>query len=189
MKPRDEYTDAGSCEEMTQEEIRIRSLYLFLACSQAVDEFKGKLEASFPELPLSSQLLLDKVLKRELGMLFRYWATRKIWDRLDAHEADAKALNVALLRLFTEGFRLPRDGSGLRYAELSTPSEEMQELRHRLTDALGMERPPLFDALLGGIGLWRDTVLGYTGEALERPINELLSQVQRWTAQSHEVRP
>ena len=171
---------------MTEEEIRIRSTYLFLACSQAVEQFKDRLVATFPHPPLSSTLLLDKLLRRELGLLFRYWATRKIWERLESNEADAKDLNLAVLRLFVEGFNLPKDGSGLRYAELSTPAEEARELGHRVTDALGMEYQPLLTQLQSGIVLWRDSILKHTIEALERPTDELTAKVKQWAARTPE---
>lgn len=165
---------------MTQEEIRIRSVYLFLACAQAVEQVKDRLVATFPSPPLSSKVLLDVQLRRELGLLFRYWATRKIWKQLEQHEADAKALNLALLRLFTDGFKLSQDGSGLRYAELSTPSEEVGELSHRLTNALGIEHQPMLVVLHSDFLGWRETVLTHTLEALERPLDELTTSVKRW---------
>ncbi len=99
---------------MTQEDIRVRSAYLFLACSQAVEQFKDHLVATFPSPPIASPLVLDKLLRRELGLLFRYWTTRKIWEQLEASEADAKDLNLVLLRLFTDGLKLPKDARGLR---------------------------------------------------------------------------
>ena len=163
---------------MAPEEIRIRSLYLFLSCSQAIEVFAARLAATFPSPPLATQLMLEQSLKRELGMLFRYWTTRHIWNRLDANEADAKELNLALLRLFTSGFRLHKDGSGLRYAELATPAEETNELNHRITHALGVEHPPLLVELQQGILPWRHAVAKYTAEALELPIDQLAPRVR-----------
>ena len=171
---------------MTQEDIRVRSIYLFLACSQAVEEAKNQLVATFSHPPLSSTILLDKLLRRELGLLFRYWATRKIWEQLESSEADAKNLNLAVLRLFVEGFNLPKDGSGLRYAELSTPAEEARELGHRVADALGTEYQPLLARLQGGIVSWRDAVLKHTIDALERPAEELTSKMKQWAEQAPE---
>ncbi len=165
---------------MTEEEIRIRSVYLFLACSQAVEQCKERLIATLPTPPLSAKVLLDKAITRELGLLFRYWATRYIWEQLPSHEADAKQLNLALLRLFTSGLKLPRDGSGLRYAELSTIAEEARELSHRMTNAIGIEHPPLLAELQGTILSWRETVLRYTGEALRRPLEPLTTSIKAW---------
>ena len=172
---------------MTQEEIRIRSVYLFLACSHTAEQVKNQLVTTFPHPPLSSQLLLDRLLRRELGMLFRYWTTRKIWERLESDEADAKDLNLAVLRLFVEGFKLPKDGSGLRYAELSSPADEVRELSQRVTEVLGMEHPPLLAQLQGGIVSWRDAVLQYTSDALERPLDELTSRMKQWAERAPEA--
>ena len=112
--------------------------------------------------------------------MFRYWATRQIWRRLEANETDAKSLNLALLRLFFDGFRLPKDGSGMRYAELSTVNEETNELSQRITNALGAEHRPLVKELEGAILPWRDAVFRYTVDALELPIEQLSSSIKAW---------
>ena len=174
---------------MTEEETRVRSVYLFLACSQAIDQFKDRLVATFETSPLSSKLLLEKLLRRELGLLFRYWTTRQIWERLDANEADAKNLNLALLRLFTDAFKLPKDGSGLRYAELSTLAEEAQELSHRITNALGMEHRPLLTELQGAILPCRDAVTKYTVEALDLPVSQLTASIKEWAEPAPSTEP
>jgi len=174
---------------MTQEEIRIRSMYLFLACSRAVEQLKDRLVTTCASWPPAAAPRLEGSLRRELGMLFRYWTTRRIWVRLDSNEADAKLLNLALLRLFTDGFHLPRDGSGLRYAELSTLADEVRELSHRITNALGVEHPPLLAELQGSIAQWRDAVLGYTTEALERPVDQLATHVKAWAERRPEGQP
>ena len=168
--------DAG---RMNPEELRVRSLYLFLACTRAVDQFKARLLTTMPS-PIPSQPMVERMLRRELGLLFRYWITRQVWERLEASEADAKKLNLALLRLFTEGFRLPKDGSGLRYAEMSTLAEEVRELSHRITNALGAEHPALLSELSAAILPWRDAVGRYTVEALELPVTQLTSSVKEW---------
>ncbi len=174
---------------MTEEETRIRSVYLFLACSQAIEQLKDRLVATFESSPLSSQLLLEKLLRRELGLLFRYWATRQIWERLEANEADAKSLNLALLRLFTDAFKLPKDGSGLRYAELSTLAQEAQELSHRLTNALGMAHRPLLTELQRAILPCRDAVTKYTVDALDLPVSQLIAGIKEWVGQSPASEP
>lgn len=166
---------------MTPEEIRVRSVYLFLGCSQAVEQFTDQLSTVFPTPPISSKLVLERALRKELGILFRYWATRQIWARLESCEEDAKLLNLALLRLFTTTFQLPQDGTGLRYAELSTLTEEARELSHRVTHVLGMEHPPLLQRLHAGIGSWRDAVTRYTIEALQLPLEQLTSRVRQWS--------
>lgn len=165
---------------MNPEEIRVRSLYLFMVCAQAVEEGTQRLMATVPPPTPSLKPVLDKSLKKELALLFRYWATRKIWERWESHELDAKALNLAVLRLFFEGFRLPKDGSGMRYAELSTVSEEANELSHRLANALGVEHPPLVKEVERAILPWRDTVLQYTADALSRPVEELSVALKDW---------
>ena len=171
---------------MTQEETRMRALYLFLACSQAIDQFKARLIATFPSAPLTVRPLLERSLKRELGLLFRYWITRQVWQQLDAREEDAKSLNLAVLRLFTEGFKLARDGSGLRYAELSTLAEDVNELSHRITNALGMEHQPLLAELHGAILPWHDAVMKYTMEALELPLEQISTRVKEWAGREPE---
>lgn len=165
---------------MSPEEVRLRSLYLFLNCSSAVEQFTDRLAATFPAAPLSSRVVLDRALRRELGMLFRYWTTRQIWSRMESREEDAKRLNLTLLRLFTEGFRLPKDGSGLRYAELSTSAEEVRELGQRITDVLGTAYEPLLTDLQATIPPWREAVIKYTREALELPLTEISTAVKVW---------
>jgi hypothetical protein len=169
---------------MTQEEIRIRAVYLFLACAKAVDQLADRLAATFPSPPLSSRLLLEQILKKELGLLFRYWTTRHIWECLESQEEDAKQLNIRLLRLFTDAFRLAKDGSGLRYAGFSTPDEEVRELGHRITNALGVEHPPLLIELERSLGPSRETVLRYTTDALEQPLEQLTALVKEWAQRS-----
>ena len=119
-------------------------------------------------------------MKRELGLLCRYWATRIIWERLASNESDAKSFNVALLRLFTEAFKLPRDGSGLRYAELSTSGEEVQELAHRLTDALGIVHEPLLGDLAARLPSWRTSIVQQTIQALDLPLNDVETRMKAW---------
>ena len=165
---------------MTLEEIRVRSVYLFLACSQGVEQVVGTLVGTFPSPPLSAKLLIERSLKRELGLLFRYWTTRHIWELLESNEADAKALNLALLRLFTEAFHLPRDGSGLRYAELSTVDEEIREIGQRITSVVGLEHAPLLAALRDAVAPWRDAVSKYTRDALFSPLEQLTPAVRAW---------
>lgn len=173
---------------MNPEEIRLRALYLFLSCARAVEQFTERLGATFPASPLSARLTLERSLRKELGLLFRYWATRQIWDRLDAREAEATQLNLSLLRLFTDGFKLPKDGSGLRYAELSTTSEEARELSQRVTHALGMAHEPLVAELQTSIVPWRDAVSQYTTEALELPLEQISAVVKAWAQRSETVK-
>lgn len=165
---------------MAPEEVRVRSLYLFMVCAQAIEKGTERLMAIAPPAIPSLKPVLDKSLKKELALLFRYWATRRIWERWEARELDAKALNLAVLRLFFEGFRLAKDGSGMRYAELSTLSAEANELSHRLANALGVEHPPLVEEVERAILSWRDAVLQCTADALSRPAEELAVALKEW---------
>ncbi|MDP3774664.1 MAG: hypothetical protein Q8Q85_10400, partial [Gemmatimonadales bacterium] len=130
----------------------------------------------------SSRPAAEKLIRRELGLLFRYWTTREIWQALDADEAGAKAMNLALLRLFTDGFKLPRDGTGLRYAELSSAADEVKELAQRLSAALGPLPEAFTSELQSGILPWRDAVLQHTREALDLPLPRIQETVRAWTA-------
>ena len=161
---------------MTPEEVTPRSLYLYLACASAAGESTQRLVRALS----IQEPRADKIVRRELGLLFRYWTTREIWQALETNEASAKALNLALLRLFTDGFRLPRDGTGLRYAELSSASEEMQELSHRLTGVLGQLPDAFMSELSSGILPWRDAVLQATREALTLPLARINESVRAW---------
>ncbi len=163
---------------MTEEEIRVRSVYLFVSCAQLIDRCKGRLIALLPVPSLSSKVLLDKAITRELGLLFRYWGTRSIWEKLSGDENAAKQLNLALLRLFTSGLKLPKDGSGLKYAELSTLPEEVRELSHRMTMAIGSEHAPLLAELQGSIAAWRVEVLLHTADALQNPLDQLTGRIK-----------
>ena len=165
---------------MSPEETRIRSVYLFLACARDLEAFAGRLAATVPTPAPLDRCALEPSLRKELGLLFRYWATRQIWERLEASESDATLLNLALLRLFTDGFKLPQDGSGIRYAELSTLAEDVHELSHRLTHALGMEYPPLLETLEGEILLRHEAVMKHTADALSLPLDQLASSVKGW---------
>ena len=170
----------GWADEMSPEEIRVRSIYLFSACSQSVEHCKDQLAPMVPTTSGSAKLQVEQALRREFGMLVRHWTTREIWSRLDADEAAAKDLNLALLRLFTEGFKLPKDGSGLRYAELLTPAEEVRELSRRLTSTLGAEHRPLLDELQRKILMWREEIAKHTVDAISLPLDELSASVKEW---------
>ncbi len=169
---------------MTEEEIRVRSVYLFICSSQLIEQCKDKLISTLPTPPLSSKVILDKSITRELGLLFRYWATRSIWDKLSADEEAAKQLNLALLRLFINGLKLPRDGSGKKYAELSTLPEEVRELSHRMVTAVGSDHAPMLAEIQGNIAAWRAGMLQYTADALQRPLDQLTGRIKAWAEKS-----
>ena len=172
---------------MPPEEIRLRSLYLFLACSQGVETLKEELAKVLPAGPSSAKLMIDRALRRELGLLFRYWTTREIWERLEADEPTAKQLNLTLLRLFTDGLKLPRDGSGLRYAELSGPGEQVLELSSRVANAIGTIPPTLLETVRSGALPWRDVVLRYVGDALALPLSQIRASVKGWAERRTET--
>ena len=165
---------------MLPEEIRLRALYLYLACAQGVETFKDELATVLPDGPEAAKPTMDRTLRRELGLLFRYWTTREIWERLETDESSAKQLNLMLLRLFTEGLRLPRDGSGLRYAELSAPAEQVHEMISRIATALGTTHAPLLDAVRSGAPPWREVVVQYVVDALELPMSQIRASVKGW---------
>ena len=169
----------------SRDEIRLRATYLFLACSRAVEQLKEDLAAYLPSPALRLKRLLERPLRRELGLLVRYWTTRQIWQQWESNEADAKQLNLVLLRLFTDEFKLPKDGTGLRYAELSTLEDELRELGRRITNALEIEHQPLLGELHQRLSPCRDAVLRYTVEALQLPLDQLQSRISAWMQPIH----
>lgn len=152
---------------MTPEQTHACAQQLCRACAQSAQEWVGQLLQVAPAPPESGRSI-QRVLMRELGLLGRYWATQQIWQRLEADDRAATALNLAVLRAFTEAFQLPRDGSGLRYASLGSPGEESRELGARVTTALGLEHEPLLRQLQVGIAAWRQTVLRAVEDALAK---------------------
>ncbi|HEX9780833.1 MAG TPA: hypothetical protein VGB20_06445 [bacterium] len=165
---------------MTDDEIKVRTVHLFLSCVRYVEDAAKRLAGATCAATPGSTALVERALMRELGILFRYWATRAIWERFEEQDALATRLNLALLRLFTNEFKLPKDGSGLRYAGLSGPVEEARELYHRLTNVLGEDRKPLMAEIQARFLHWREDVLAQSHEALDRPVEELESSVREW---------
>ncbi len=161
---------------MTPEEIRTRAAYLVRSCADLVEQLIPRLTATVPPPLRVTTPPIDRVFRRELGLLFRYWTTRQIWERLEWNEDDAKRLNLVLLRSFTEEFKLPQDGSGLRYAELATAEEELQELIRRLASALRVEPPLLVAELQARIHASREAINRHTLAALELPLEGLGAQ-------------
>lgn len=174
---------------MTQEEIRVRSLYLFLACSQTIEQSRGRLLRTVPQLAESLRPLFEKTIKKELGLVFRYWATQQVWKALEAQEPDAKDFNLALLRLFFEGLRLPKDGSGLRYAELFTLTEQVIELYRRLSSSLGTTNDSLLKELQQEMPAWHAAVMKHTADALELPMEALAVKIKAWAERAPESQP
>ena len=173
---------------MTENEIRIRSLYLFLACSQAIDRCKERLACFLPATTPSIEPLFEKLVKRELGLLFRYWATQRIWKALETNEEDAKNFNLAVLRQFFDGLRLPKDGSGLRYAELLTLPEQVTELSRRVDYSLShINVETLLKELQQELPAWHASVMNYTEEALSLPMDRLAGAIKTWAERTPDV--
>lgn len=160
---------------------------MFLACSQVIDTSQAQAGRAVPEAPETGRLLFQKTLRRELGLLFRYWATQHIWKALERCEADATNINLALLRLFFEGLRLPKDGSGLRYAQLFTVPEQIQELSHRLNQSLGTGGDAVLKQLQDDLPAWRAEVIKHTTDALGLSIEELSAKIKRWAEREPEA--
>ena len=165
---------------MTSEEIRTRSLYLFLACSQAIEQCQKTLLRTVPALSAPLKPVFEKTVKKELGLVFRYWATQRVWQALEAREVDAKNFNLSLLRLFFDGLRLPKDGSGLRYAELLTVPEQVSELYRRLVSGIGMTQEALLKELQQEMPGWHTMVMRHTADALGLPLETLANKIRAW---------
>ncbi|MBI2174313.1 MAG: hypothetical protein HYU33_03875 [Candidatus Omnitrophica bacterium] len=158
---------------MSTQEIQARARYLFLTCVQMVDRVKERLVSLLPESVQSNAAALEVSLRRELGLLFRYWATQQIWQRMALQEKEARMMNIALLRLFTEELKLPRDGSGLRYAQLGSLIEETREFKKRVGQLIGFEYPPLTAQLEGALLVLREELERRVAEALQMPLEDL----------------
>lgn len=165
---------------MTDHELALRALYLYFSCSRQVERSLGMLLAALPASGRIEAGIQERTTRRECGLLFRHWASREIWERMD-EDAQATQLNLELLRLFTNGFKLPKDGSGLRYAELSTLEEELREFWHRLTRALGVEDTRLLGLMERSAGEWRSAVAEAAGQALQQEFSLIEAEVKEWT--------
>ena len=163
---------------MTDEEIRLRALYVFLGCQQAIDDYATRLLESLPAAS-EVQLPVEKMVTRELGLLFRYWATQHIWKVLET-EHDAKNFNLAVLRQFFDGLRLPKDGSGICYAERLTIAEQTSELSKRLSNQIGIQAESLLEEFQHEVPAWHASVINYTEEALHIPLERLQSSITEW---------
>ncbi len=121
---------------MDSEEIRIRSLYLYVACSYAAVKLKEHIFAEMEKLGITSDEARKELVLKEIGVLFLFWTTRQIWERLVENEGDAKSLNVALAKLFHDGFKLPSDERRIRYAQVSGTVEEIEQFAFTVCDTL-----------------------------------------------------
>lgn len=162
---------------MTQGEIGTRCAYLFEACFDLLESIRAEFAAAVPSPSPQERRMLDKAVTRELGLLFRYWATSHIWRQCESNETDARHLNLAVLRLFTDQLKLPKDGSGLRYAELP-PTDEEGELGRRISQATGIASAPLLRIVHGSIESWREVLTRHTAEAVELPVGDLAARTR-----------
>ena len=165
---------------MTDQELRLRALNLYLVCSQLVDAALRLLLQALPASGRAEGLIQERMARRECGLLFRHWVSREIWQRVE-NDGEATKLNLELLRLFTSGFKLPKDGSGLRYAELATPEEELHEFWDRLTHALGIEETRLLGTIEQASGEWRQGVDRAAERMLSQSIAVIEAEVREWT--------
>ncbi len=124
----------------------------------------------------------ERAVRRECGMLFRHWAARAVWENV-TDDADATQVNLELLRLCTAGFKLPKDGSGLRYAELGSPEEETREFWQRLTHSIGLEGTALLGTVERSLPGWRRDVAAAAERALEQSLSVLEAEAKAWTQQ------
>lgn len=159
---------------MTDKEIRLRAEYLYIACCYAAVK---EITDSIIDTLKSSKIIVDDTVKevvlREVGILFRFWTTRAIWESLIEDENDAKRFNFSLFRLFNSGFKLPKDDSGIRYAQISGTVEEVKELGRRICNALKLECAITMFEINIGISHWLELILKFTKDAVELPVEQI----------------
>jgi hypothetical protein len=165
---------------MTDHELSLRALYLYFSCSRHLEQALGTLLAALPASGRAEAGIQERAARREFGLLFRHWAAHEIWERMD-EDAQATKLNLELLRLFTSGFKLSKDGSGLRYAELSSLEEELKEFWHRLARGLGVEDTRLLSLMERSAGEWRSAVTEAVEQCLQREFSLIEAEVKEWT--------
>lgn len=159
---------------MEDKEIRSRALYLFLTAVKVVDQYMEKLCSHVIELKEGRKTpTFDVLLRQEIAILFRHWAARTLWNRLEASEAVATRMNQQLLRLFMDGYKLPRDGSGVHYAALLTIEEECFVFSDRLLNTLALTRKPAIKSFGSILQRACEAITAHSEEALEWPIERL----------------
>lgn len=158
---------------MTGEEIRVRSLYLYVACSYAAVKLQAHVIEEIRRLKMSFDRKQEEQIFKEVGILFRFWVTRQIWENLVQEEADAKSLNFATFDLFNKGFKLPNDESHVRYGEISGRVEEVKEFGLRVCGILNQKDPELLLMLSTMTSEhWFPVILQYTKDAVEQPFEQ-----------------
>lgn len=159
---------------MNEKEIHLRVLYLYLTAVKAADLYLEKLCSQVIELKEGRKTaMFDVLLRREIAILFRHWAARTIWNRLEASESDATRMNQQLLRQFTNSFKLPRDGSGVHYASLLTIEEECFVFGDRLLNTLSLSRKPAVKSFESILQQACKAITAHSEEALEWPLERL----------------
>lgn len=166
---------------MDDREVRLRTFYVFVKSAELFESIEESLSGLLEAGDRANPHQIRHLLRRETGILFRYWATRYLWDALDQDEEIAKRMNLSLLRIFAENFEFPRDGSGLKYAELSTPYDEAREWIRRLNkqipidDLEGLRQWVQKDFLQ-----WRQRILDFTQESLVADLEWLQAAADQW---------
>ncbi len=166
---------------MNEKEVRLRTFFIFVKSTELFEAVQKELVTLLEGQAQVNEHRLNHAMRREGGILFRYWSTRFLWDALSDDDETAKQLNLRLLRLFSENFDFPRDGSGLLYAELSTPFDEAREFIRRLNKQLDIEdletlREFVQKEFLG----WREQILAVTQEAIEADLEVLETAASGW---------
>lgn len=162
------------------QELHLRALNMYLACRLLVDQALRSLLQALPSSGRAEAIVQERAARRECGLLFRHWAAREIWQRVES-DGYATKLNLELLRLFTAGFKLSKDGSGLRYSELGTQEEELREFWHRLTHGLGIEETRVLSLIEQLAGQWKEGVVRAADRMLNQPMPVIEAEVREWT--------
>lgn len=155
---------------MTNEEINLRSEYLYLASCLAAIKLRDSIIES---ANLEEDEKVKGIVLRELGILFRFWITREIWESLVEDETDAQKFNFRLLHLFNSGFKIPQDGSEIRYAQISGTVDEVKELGRRICNSLKLECIITMFKINIGITPYMEAILKFTKNAVELPIEQI----------------
>lgn len=164
---------------MNEAEARLRALYLYSNCDRILDEALERIRPLTVGQTMESRPA-SRTLKRELGMLLRHWCSRKLWEMLEAQETLATQFNLEFLRLCIRGFKLSRDGSGLRYAELSSLQEELRECAGRLQQALGGDKETFARILEENGSGWNAGVCTAVDRSLTLSRETIDNQVRSW---------
>lgn len=166
--------EAIPLEHMTGEEIRLRSLYVYLGCAYAAVKYRDQgLLPILQEANVETNERVKDLVLREIGILFRFWSTRQIWEREVANESDAKSLNLALMQLFNVGLRLPKDNSGVEYAQASGTLGEVQKFGHRICKGLRGDDYTLALELNSTLPAWAKAVFQYVEDGVNLPLQQV----------------